>query len=295
MELRQLAYFKVIAETENMSVASHRLHVSQPFLSRTIKALEEELGLLLFDRQGKKIILNSNGQTLYRYAARILQLYDDAIMELQKNKETPPKTLTLAMLNTTKLFPELIAKFCEEFPYVNFSITRFTSIQKIPDECNMVIHASNFLASTTNSIPLFQEECLLGMSRSHRLARVKEITPDMLEDETFLLLTQENTLGELTRRYFEPLHFHPRVPIQCDSQQTLTAFVEEGMGLAFFPCLTWKVANEQILLRKIKGHTLKRTIYLSMMDENPADAAIIFKDYITTAFQQLRKENPEPN
>lgn len=82
MELKYLKYFKLIAETENISDASRRLHVSQPFLSRTIHLLEEELNLSLFDRHGKKIELNKNGKILYRYTLKMLDLEAQAIQEL---------------------------------------------------------------------------------------------------------------------------------------------------------------------------------------------------------------------
>lgn len=281
MELRQLSYFKIIAETENFSVAARRLNISQPYLSHTVRTLEEEFGISLFDRIGRRIRLNANGRILYRYAVRMLQLEREATEELQSAKNSPVRTLKLAMLNTTKLFPETIAKFCEEYPQIKFSITRFTSMEEIPDGCDLIIHTSDSLASSSNSFRLFEEECLLGMSPDHFLAKEAFITRDMLENATFLMLPPENTLGELTRQFFRQMKLTPPVSMQCDNQQTLAAFVEAGMGIAFFPSITWKIPDQGIILRKVQNHTLKRNIYLTVSDSVPSDSILAFQKFIT--------------
>ncbi len=282
MEFHQLHYFKTIAETENVSTASRKLHVSQPFLSRIIKSLEEELNVQLFDRNGKKIIINENGKILYTYATQILELHDEAIKKLTNKTVSFSQSLHISMLNSTKLFPELIRRFCEANPNINISVLRFTSIQEIPENCDIIIHASESLAEITNSTVLLQEECLLGMSVNHPLAIEPIITARMLEKQPFLLLTQENTLGDLTRRYFKPIGINPNVPIQCDNQQTLTAFVEEEMGLAFFPSKTWKIESDKIILRTIKNHKLYRNIYISVISEQPTIAAINFRNFLSS-------------
>ena len=81
MEIRQLTYFKTIAETENISQASKRLHVSQPFLSRTIRSMEEELEVPLFNRSGRKISLT-----------RMVRFF--IIMQSASSSSTPGLSLT---------------------------------------------------------------------------------------------------------------------------------------------------------------------------------------------------------
>lgn len=290
MELKHLKYFKLIAETENISDASRRLHVSQPFLSRTIHLLEEELNLSLFDRHGKKIELNKNGKILYRYTLKMLDLEAQAIQELTLASQKGQPSVKLILFNATKLFPELIAGFSDSHPDIRFSISNYEK-ERMKQSYDVVIHASEELAALLPSQLLFQEECLLGMSIHHPLAKEKEITPSMLQNEKFILLTQENTLGDLTRRYFVPLGIHPKVPLECDNQQTVTALVEQNMGLAFFPAITWKVMTDQITLRKIPNYTLKRNIYLSCSSPDPSKSVSIFIDYMKKAIRyELHKE-----
>jgi len=73
MDLLQLRYFKKVAELEHISQAAEQLMISQPSLSKTIRHLETELNVELFDRRGKNIFINSNGEIVYKYTTRILQ------------------------------------------------------------------------------------------------------------------------------------------------------------------------------------------------------------------------------
>ena len=78
MDFYQLTYFKKVAETRSMSRASGELLLTQPAVSKQIKALEEELGEKLFDRIGKKVFLTRAGEVLYTYAEKILRSVQEA-------------------------------------------------------------------------------------------------------------------------------------------------------------------------------------------------------------------------
>ena len=78
MEIFQLIQFQAVAELEHMTRAAERLNLAQPALSRTIKNLEKELGVPLFDRSGRRMQLNENGRILLLYARQILSSIQDA-------------------------------------------------------------------------------------------------------------------------------------------------------------------------------------------------------------------------
>lgn len=280
MEIRHLQYFKAIAESENMSQAARQLHITQPYLSCMVKMLEEEFGLPLFERAGRRLILNPNGMVLLSYANKVLNLTEHVYTDLQDMKQNAEKSIKITLLNSTKLFPELIYSFSKIHPEINFHIANFTSIQDAPKSSDIIIHASNTLANTMNTIPLFEEECVLGMSSNHALAKAETITAQLLEDQPFLMLTQENTLGDLIRQYFKPLGINPLVQLQCDNQQILAAFISQGAGLAFFPAKTWDLENTDIVFRKIENHTLKRTIYLSTKKKETSPIVDLFINYL---------------
>lgn len=82
MELTQLKYFKKVAQHQSVSMASDELHISQSALSRSIAKLEEELGVRLFDRNGKRIALNKDGESFLVDVNRILDDIDDSVRSL---------------------------------------------------------------------------------------------------------------------------------------------------------------------------------------------------------------------
>src|SRR5437763_10331745 len=79
VELRHLRYFAAVAETENVSRAALKLHVSQPALSRQIRDLEDELGFLLLERSAKSVRLTDAGRTFLIEARAVLQRVEDAV------------------------------------------------------------------------------------------------------------------------------------------------------------------------------------------------------------------------
>ena len=84
MELRQLEYFRQIADTHSFNEAARHLNMSQPPLSYQIHQLEEELGVQLFERTSKGVILTNAGEVLYERAGNLLDYADSAKLEVTK-------------------------------------------------------------------------------------------------------------------------------------------------------------------------------------------------------------------
>ncbi len=120
MDLQQLRYFKKTAELEHMTKAACELLIAQPSLSKTIRGLEEELGAPLFDREKKRIRLNSNGKILLDCVNRVEQCLQDIRKDLEQNRQMENRQVTLLLKSTPIILPKVIQQFCEENPGVNF-------------------------------------------------------------------------------------------------------------------------------------------------------------------------------
>ena len=124
MELRLLRYFLTIAREETISRAADVLHITQPTLSRQLSQLEEELGVALFERQGRRVVLTSDGLLLRRRAEEILDLVDKTEMELNHSEDSLMGTVVLGYGEIGAMIPlaECISSFRAYYPHVRFSL-----------------------------------------------------------------------------------------------------------------------------------------------------------------------------
>ena len=95
MELRLLRYFLTVAKEQSFTKAAEQLHITQPTLSRQMAAFEEDLGITLFIRNGKKISLTDEGILLKRRALEILNLEERTLEELKGKEEVVERTITI--------------------------------------------------------------------------------------------------------------------------------------------------------------------------------------------------------
>ena len=95
MELRLLRYFLTVAKEQSFTKAAEQLHITQPTLSRQMAAFEEDLGITLFIRNGKKISLTDEGILLKRRALEILNLEERTLEELKGKEEVVESTITI--------------------------------------------------------------------------------------------------------------------------------------------------------------------------------------------------------
>ena len=129
MEVRILRYFLTVAKEQSFTKAAEQLHITQPTLSRQLAAFEEELGIVLFVRNGKSITLTDEGILLKRRALEILNLEERTLEELKGTEEVIEGTVTFGCGEFTAV--ETLAKICrrykEKYPLVQIGIHTATA------------------------------------------------------------------------------------------------------------------------------------------------------------------------
>ncbi|RGW75126.1 LysR family transcriptional regulator [Holdemanella biformis] len=129
MELRLLRYFLTIAKEQSFTKAAEQLHITQPTLSRQMVAFEEDLGITLFIRNGKKISLTDEGILLKRRALEILNLEERTLEELKGKEEVVGGTITIGCGEFAAV--ETLAKICktykEKYPLVQIVLHTATA------------------------------------------------------------------------------------------------------------------------------------------------------------------------
>ena len=129
MELRLLRYFLTVAKEQNFTKAAEQLHITQPTLSRQMAALEDELGIILFLRNGKRTTLTDEGILLKRRALEILNLEEKTLKELKGNEDIVEGTITIGCGEFAAV--ETLAGICktykEKYPLVQITLHTATA------------------------------------------------------------------------------------------------------------------------------------------------------------------------
>ena len=113
MDIRNLKYFVTIVEEGKISQAAKRLNIAQPPLSQQLKALEYELGVTLFERHTRKLIITEEGKLLYKRAKKILELVEGTKEEMRELSEGTKGTLSIGTIATlgAELLPSRVRDF----------------------------------------------------------------------------------------------------------------------------------------------------------------------------------------
>ncbi len=193
MELRQLKTFLAVAGTLSFTRAADRQHLAQSSVSAQIKVLEEELGVKLFDRIGRRVILTEAGAKLHAYARRMLQMTDELLSELAEG-EYSRGALTIRVPETLAdvYMPELVRRFHEEKPGVKLDCINCDD-QGLREELNTGRIDLAFLLTDQVSIPevnvrvLRTEPLALVAGPRHPFAGRRRVVVEDLHGETVLL------------------------------------------------------------------------------------------------------------
>ena len=289
MEFYQLVYFKQIAESENISQSAIQLNISQPALSRSLKNLEQELGVQLFNRQGKKLVLNNHGLAFLHYANRVLDTLNEAKQKIKQDSAAFLPPLNLAVIHDNHLIPQILASFHRQYPFIHINLFHFVSSYRIPSNCTLVIHSSEELVSALppeKSFKLLTEECLIGLSVHHPLAPKDALDLHDLSTEPFIVLSQENSFGEFSRGFFRILGIQPHIILESDSQIMIDALVAQNVGLALYPSETWFPGSDQVLLKRIRDHQLYQPLYISCNAAVADSSTELFFSHAKSYFDQ---------
>lgn len=124
MELRILRYFLAVAREENITKAAELLHITQPTLSRQLAQLEEDVGVKLFTRGARRVMLTDEGMLLRRRAEEIVDLADKTEKELTERDELINGVVTVGCgeLASVQVIAELFRAFKEKYPAATYEI-----------------------------------------------------------------------------------------------------------------------------------------------------------------------------
>lgn len=211
MNLRDLHYFLAVAELLNFKRAADACHVSQPTLSMQIKKLEEELGLPLFERTNKSVMLTDAGQRILAEARRIVE-GEKAIRDIARAVRDPRAgEFRLGAFPTlaSYVFPSFVPAVAKCFPDMQLLLVEEKTGQLVKllreGKIDAALLALPIEDAALTSEPVFDDPFLLAVGREHELAARDTVTVSDLKDHQLLLLDEGHCLRD---QALEVCHAH---------------------------------------------------------------------------------------
>ena len=280
----QLRYFVVIANYQNLSKASQELMVSQPALSKVISSLEEELGTPLFERQGKKLTLNSDGRKFLHTAEMILNLLDDSLTNLKHQHEITGEIHIALHISCTEFFNDLQA-FSAVYPDVQVKLYGAEKLKGDPSlsNFNLAVLPDYEFQSLPHVVCGERTALYAILPAQHRLAKRPSIELIELKDEYFAFMSPRDGRLEQTYTLCIEAGFTPKVRYVAHDMGFFLHLATAGRAVA----LTYNTAvglfggRGDIAVVPVTGsYRLGRKIGLCLASDTPTPLEYTFFNFI---------------
>lgn len=240
MTLTQLTYFAQVAKLEHMTRAAQELNISQSSLSSAVKQLEEELGVALFERRGRALVLTDAGRAMLAHAGRILGDVRRAEREMEAYAVGREIHLNLGYIAALAqdYLPQLVRRFLEKEPGVHISVSFVQDatpqmIQALKDGRYDLVFGSDVEdGEGLCCLPLLEHPLVVICPYGHPLCGSQTVALRQLEPYPFISYDPESSLGRKIMGIFASEGLEPRLRYQASDEAAITALVAEGFGVS---------------------------------------------------------------
>ncbi|HEX4884608.1 MAG TPA: LysR family transcriptional regulator [Casimicrobiaceae bacterium] len=283
MELRPLRYFVAVAEALHFGRAAARLHISQPPLSRAIRALEREVGTDLFERSTRGVRLTPAGAALLPEARRLLREADALAAGARDLARGAVGVLHLGFISASayNVLPRVLPAFRRERPGVRLVLAEATSDVQLAALADGTLDAGILLPPVANPaiafVPLLREPLVAALPDARpwpaRVALAK------LAREPFVLFPRHAGPGlhDVVVAACERAGFTPRVEQEAVQMPTIVSLVAAGMGVALVPASLEHMRRTGVVYRPLTGAAPRVEVGLAWRgaDRSPVLAAFV--------------------
>ena len=298
MELRRLRYFVAVAEELSFSRAAQRLRMAQPPLSNQIKQLEEELGVLLFERTSRGVRMTGAGELLLEEARRIFVQVDQTVRVVQRVGYGEVGRLTLGFVpsSSNEVLPPILQRFSERFPGIELFLQEMR-----PDLIVRRLHDKQidvgFLYlpledKSLNVERVSREPLVLALPETHPLASEPQVELQAVAKEPFVLPARYQLMPGLYGQVTEACRQAGFVPnaVQKDVwlMQTIVGLVAGSIGVALVPASLQNLSRKGVVYKSVHG--LSPTVELGVIWRNNNRGAVL-NSFLREMREDFRKED----
>lgn len=288
MELLQLKYFCDSAETENFTVTAKKYGVPVSGISQTVKRLEEEIGVSLFERSANRIALSRQGEIFYGEIKKALEHIENAKAGVLDAEEEISGEIKISVLTNRRIVTRAIESFKAEFKKVSFLINHNPRADLKDFDLIISDEAEKRLEHGFSKELLLTENIVVAINKDNPLAEEKSLSVDRLKEQRFITMPKESSLHRQTLKICSFGGFEPNIAIQSDDPFYVRKYVELGLGVAFVPDYSWQgLFSEKVVLKKI-GNYRRNTCIFKTKEKYKSKATEIFAEKLLALAKDQR-------
>ena len=257
MNIQTLRVFIAINRFEKLTLTANYLNVTQSALSRTIRQIENEIGAPLFNHQGNRITLNTNGMKFLEMAKSVIGQYDNTIREIREANSLFDRSIVIYVRSAGVNIPQIIHSFRKVHPETWFAM-RAHEEEKNDRSIQFTFFCTVNEIDDPDAVFLAEEELYLTMSKSNPLARKRSIELKEMSSKHFLFADFNNDMQDIQMYYCRMAGFVPELDNVVDKQVIMLMLLELDEGITLLPFLN----NPRLAQIPISDIRCTRKIYL---------------------------------
>jgi DNA-binding transcriptional LysR family regulator len=249
MELRHVRTFLALSEELHFGRAALKLRVAQSAVSQTLRALEQELGVTLFERSKRQVSLTPAGSQYVEHARAALARLDEgaAAARHAASGEIGQLRLSFTLMSALTILPRVVTRFQRAHPRVRVLVTPGGSSEQLDairqGHCDVGFMAFKRDVKPLETLVVARAALVAVLPSRHRLAKRPRVELAELAGESFIFLKpqSEPQIYEYFRAHCARAGFEPRFVMEVEHLEALLAFVAAGFGISCVPSLVERV------------------------------------------------------
>ncbi|NMA69043.1 MAG: LysR family transcriptional regulator [Desulfitobacterium sp.] len=241
MDIRHLKYFMEVAENCSFTQAARNLYVSQPAISKVIKNIENELGVILFDRSGKQVVLTDAGKVLYKQAQGIMKSFQNLTKEINDltNMEKGKICIGLPPMIGSRFFPKVLGQFRELYPNISIQIVevgaKVVEAEVERGNLDMGVAVLPVDKEIFYYFRFVQDSLKLVVHPAHPLAKRKSVTLSELSKEDFVFFHEDFRLHDRILEECNRVGFEPNLVTKSSQWDFISEMTAYKLGISLLP------------------------------------------------------------
>lgn len=289
MELLQLEYFYAVAKNQHVTRTAEQLHIAQPSLTQSIRRLEKELGVPLFQHSGRNIVLTEYGEYLRDALTPILKSLHQIPETIQELAQTRRRTVRLNVLAASTLVTHALISYQQQHDGLNFRLIQNAQCE----DSDITIFTRAFFqqpADTKEQYQIFTERIFLAVPQNSAYAGCDSVLLKDFAHQDFISLSGSRSIRTICDRYCLHAGFMPNIIYESDSPDTVKNLIAGGLGVGFWPHYTWGQGDmEQIRLLPIAEPTCQRDIIIQLHQQAlEHEEAVSFFQFLGRYLRRLK-------